>query len=722
MKTAKTGAALGLTALTIASTLSIGQAATAAPSTSSPASSSSPANRAAPGDAFGVVRGQTNVVPVLVDNRDAHRANAALRIPAPSGTTWADPGDGVLYSAEPGSDPTQAGSWSKVVDGIADSRCTLYNGGADLSCFVLSAPGVDLPRGSYAFVPRLSVPADQPALVTGSFGTSTDNRLSAETWIAPQDAFSMQSSYSAATDSFQLSGTTEQADNEIFVSGDDGLTWTRVGRASGNRFDLALDPALATGPILLAREGTSGSGTRVAERTTAVEDLEVVVEGNTRYLSGRAQGGAIVHLSTSRLSDDDVQIVTAPSNGVLDRIPLDGAAGNATSIVVWQGDDGVRTTVDLKTESAVAPVAGTVVFPANRDYEAIVHGTATPFATIIVRDAAGTEVSRRLATYTGTWAAPVPAPNAAGDHVVTVSQEVDGEPQGETSITISYGAAVQVTSPGDGATHTGGPVTLTGTGEPGGRITVRDGDTGRTLGLSLVREDGSWTNTTTTLDDRTRVLEVRQLAKGNNTITSTLTLNPDAGEITPIEVTNPKDVADGFAPNAPFTFEGTGHAGRTVTVINKYGTLLGTTTVGADGTWAWTRADMGTSTWYLGFAQDRGLDTQSVDTVTGFAPNQALAPEPGPTLDMVVTAPADPAAGYTPNSPFTFEGTGTAGTTLTIENAYGTPLASTTVDADGTWSWTRANMGTSTWKLVFVQDKGEASQASMRLPAFAPAR
>ncbi|KQS17729.1 hypothetical protein ASG05_10015 [Frigoribacterium sp. Leaf186] len=179
-------------------------------------------------------------------------------------------------------------------------------------------------------------------------------------------------------------------------------------------------------------------------------------------------------------------------------------------------------------------------------------------------------------------------------------------------------------------------------------------------------------------------------------------------------MTNPANVADGYTPNAPFTFEGKATPGKTINIENKNGVAIATITVKEDGTWSWTRVNMGTSTWNLNFIQDKGQATEAVAKVLGFKPNAAPAPV------VTVTNPANVADGYTANAPFTFEGKGTPGKTINIENKNDVAIATITVKADGTWSWTRSNMGTSTWNLNFIQDKGQTGEAVAKVEGFKP--
>ncbi|WP_177174832.1 hypothetical protein, partial [Frigoribacterium sp. MCBA15_019] len=354
-----------------------------------------------------------------------------------------------------------------------------------------------------------------------------------------------------------------------------------------------------------------------------------------------------------------------------------------------QWENGVQTgEYTLDAEIKVSPITATTAFGADRTDEAIVKGAAQPGATIVVRDSAGTEIGRTTASTNadGAWELEIPAPNAPGDYAVTAQQLIDGDDGGTATATIAYGAAVKIDTPVDGIAFDGGTLNMTGKGEIDASIEIREkGKDVPILAAGKVFQNGQWNLTTTKLDDGEHVLEVTQTGKGNNTTVSTVTLNPGAGEIAPVAVTNPAGPKAGYVPNTGFTFEGTGTKGKTIQVENKFGTPLGTTQVKDNNTWSWTRANMGTSTWTINFIQDKGETTQSTATVLNFKPSTDT---PAPAPLVAVTNPADPKTGYVPNTGFTFEGTGTKGKTIQVENKFGTPLGTTQVKNDNTWSWT----------------------------------
>jgi hypothetical protein len=440
----------------------------------------------------------------------------------------------------------------------------------------------------------------------------------------------------------------------------------------------------------------------------------VDVRARSAQISGTAAPGSWVILG----GVDEVQ---ANRDGAWS-FELEGLKLGSNPVTLEQYENGVKTdetTLDVVLE--VRPVSAAVSFPTDLEQDAVLSGAAQPGATVIVTDVDGTEIARTDARPgSGLWSTPIPAPNAGGDYDVRIHQQIDGEDTGEIIRTVSYGAAVQITAPVEGMAHDGGPVRMTGRGEPGAQVVVREQGGSTILGTKQVLQSGTWTLDTTNVDDRKHVLEVTQTGKGNNTTLDTVTLNPEAGEIAPVEVTNPDaaTIAQGYTPNTSFTFEGTAEKGKTLQIENKYGTKLDETRVTDRGTWSWTRANMGTSTWTINFIQDKGTPAETKATVANFTPRTTA------TAPVAVTNPdaATIAQGYTPNTSFTFEGTAEKGKTLQVENKYGTKLDEARVTDRGTWSWTRANMGTSTWTINFIQDEGTPAETQATVLNFQPRR
>jgi hypothetical protein len=136
--------------------------------------------------------------------------------------------------------------------------------------------------------------------------------------------------------------------------------------------------------------------------------------------------------------------------------------------------------------------------------------------------------------------------------------------------------------------------------------------------------------------------------------------------------------------------------------------------VSSDGFWTYTFSGL-----------PGGRSTITVDEYAGAVKSASTTVEVTlgvPTQALTVDSPADPAVGYAANAAFTFGGMANPKVqTVHIENFAGTSVADVPIDpSTGAWSWTRANMGTSIWKLRFYTMKGTALQESVVLGDFAP--
>lgn len=118
-----------------------------------------------------------------------------------------------------------------------------------------------------------------------------------------------------------------------------------------------------------------------------------------------------------------------------------------------------------------------------------------------------------------------------------------------------------------------------------------------------------------------------------------------------------------------------------------------------------------------------GSPAEPIDATVPSAPTDAVEPSrTTPTVTPITfTNPAKPEAGYVADTAFTFRGTAAPGAKITLQNVYGTTIATGIIAAaDGTWSWTRANMATSIWKITALADTGTATEQRTTLPDFAP--
>ena len=473
-----------------------------------------------------------------------------------------------------------------------------------------------------------------------------------------------------------------------------------------------------------------------------------VVSSITELADGGLVARVISHhagLVAMELDDDRVETVRGAHGRFTFAIDADDA-GKTVSFTGLAGETrGPVRDVQLAPVAASAPSPlgaprmHAVVQDSAGDLQLI--GTTSYFEdefdvpqVIVKKD--GVFVGASQATWNGAFVVGLDA-DLVGDEVEVLTVR-NGETSVPTPVTLAptdendapVVFPLDVASPAEGAVVPTTTQTVEGVGIPGSTIEISTSATGSapTAAQDLrttVVGDGTWrAELDEPLTEGAHTMTITEtpywesLAPMSSTRSFTVSEEGDGDEtpapVTPVAVTNPTDPSIGYARGQAFTFEGAGHAGSTITVENKFGTHLGTTTVTDRDTWSWTRANMGTSTWHLHFIQDAGQPGSTTATVLNFAPAAVT------TTPVAVSHPLDPAAGYDRGQVFTFEGTGQAGSTITVQNKFGTHLGTTPVTDQGSWAWTRANMGTSTWHLHFIQDAGQPRSTTATVLGFAP--
>jgi len=226
-------------------------------------------------------------------------------------------------------------------------------------------------------------------------------------------------------------------------------------------------------------------------------------------------------------------------------------------------------------------------------------------------------------------------------------------------------------SPGTGSTVTTATPKLTGTAKPGDTITIKD-SSGKTLGTTVADGNGNWSFTPSSpLPNGSTTLTATQSSDGN-TASRTFTV------AVPVTLASP--AAGSTITTATPTVTGTAHPGDTVTVKNGAGQTLGTATANSSGNWSLTLATPlpnGSNT-LTATQSSNGGTASSTFTVNAPTPPPASAPV---TITSPTTGSAYPNDGKSP-----FTGTGQPGATITVKDASGNPVCTTTVDGTGTWS------------------------------------
>ncbi|RIM10110.1 YSIRK-type signal peptide-containing protein [Staphylococcus chromogenes] len=333
--------------------------------------------------------------------------------------------------------------------------------------------------------------------------------------------------------------------------------------------------------------------------------------------------------------------------------------GDVITATVEDDNGNVSTPGNGTVTDTIAPDAPVVNNPQPND--GTVTGTGEPGGTVTVTFPNG-EVVTGTVDEDGTWTVDVPptVTLTEGDIITATVEDDNGNVSTPGNGTVTDTIAPEAPVVNDPQPNDG---TVTGTGEPGGTVTVTfpNGE----VVTGTVEEDGTWT---------VDVPPTVTLTEGD---VITATVEDDNGNVsTPGNGT----VTDTIAPEAPVvndpqpndgTVTGTGEPGGTVTVTFPNGEVV-TGTVEEDGTWTvdvpptvtLTEGDVITAT----VEDDNGnVSTPGNGTVT-----DTIAPEP-PVVDPI--KPGDTVV----------TGEGEPGGTVTVTFPNG-EVVTGTVDEDGTWT------------------------------------
>ncbi|WP_213133516.1 BapA/Bap/LapF family large adhesin [Citrobacter sp. FP75] len=583
----------------------------------------------------------------------------------------------------------------------------------------------------------------------------------------------------------KLEGTAE-AGSQVKIY-DNGILLTTVAADTNGNWNYTPTSALSEGAHIFtvtatdAANNTSGAASwkiivdtlaPTAPAITLVNDDVGTITGNvannggitndnTPTISGTGEPGSLVSLfdngillNTVLVNSSGTWSYTVPNSAPLtDRVhnftvSASDMAGNVTTSPIV-----VSITVD--TQAPAAPVIVSMTddvgsiqsdLPTNKSTDDTLpklNGTGVAGSTVTLYDGT-TPVGSMVVPAGGNWSIQLTQPLSEGPHTLTaVATDAAGNASTPGSFTLTIDttppvAPVIVAGEGligsstlplanGGSTKSTTPV-LSGTGEPGATITVADN--GTTIGSTTVQPDGSWTFTPTNAlpEGPHKFTATATDSAGNTGIPSagfTLTVDntPPAQPGTPIITDDVAPVTgvvtNGNTNDTTPTFSGTGTAGDVISVyLDGNATPLGTTKVGADGTWSFTPTT------------PINPDTYQV-TVTATDPAGNVSPASTPvTLNIDITPPATPTIiaanddvgaiqadipenGTTDDSTPTVRGTGESGSTITLYN--GATVIGTTTVVNGLWSITPTTPlpnGTYTLTAVATDAAGNPSNSS----------
>lgn len=309
---------------------------------------------------------------------------------------------------------------------------------------------------------------------------------------------------------------------------------------------------------------------------------------------------------------------------------------------------------------------------------AVIEGTGTAGTTVTLQDTKGAVLGSAPVSADGTYAITIDGRLPVGPLQVVVKTAKKTSAVRNLTVEVAPEPIV-LTAPASGSvvTDTKRPV-FSGTATPGADITVR-GSSGRVVAQTTADAEGAWS-----------VPAGFDLVNGSyyGTVSQSahseiarydfkVNVKPAIVETTPVTLTSPS-LDDILTPGKP-AFTGKGHPGASLVVKGAFGTLLGTGTVEADGTWSIDSAVTLVPGSYSGTA------TQTVNGKSSTAAFRFTITKPEVKVTPVeLTAPSMNAQ-LEAGKPV-FEGTGHPGATIIVKGKYGTTLGTGTVDRDGNWS------------------------------------
>jgi VCBS repeat-containing protein len=470
---------------------------------------------------------------------------------------------------------------------------------------------------------------------------------------------------------------------------------------------------------------------------------------NTPALSGTAEAGSLVII---RDGTSIIGSVTAGSNGAWSFTTPTLADGAHTFNVTARdaaGNVSPNATLTLTVDTvAPAPVTNLAINDdvgasqgplangaVTDDATPTLSGTAEANAIVTIYDGttvlgsvvAGTGGAWTFTTATlsnGVHPLSVTVKDAAGNTSsasATVSITVDTVAPTASTLVITNDIT-STTVPSGGSTNDNTP-TLSGVAEAGSRVSIYDGST--LLGTAIASGTGAWTFTTGVLSTGTHPLSVTVTDAAGNVSGSTsasviIDTTPPAA-VTNLVAANNNGSTAVTIPNNGVTNDntplltGSGEIGARISVYDGT-TLLGTTTVGSNGTWSFVSTALSngahtlnvTATDAAGNVSPNASTTLTIDTVA-----------PNPVTNLVITDDVGTIQGTLANGAVTddatptLSGTAEANAIVTIYDGT-TVIGSTTANGSGAWSFTTATLSNGTHPLsVTVTDAaGNTSSAS----------
>ncbi|HGM4298856.1 TPA: Ig-like domain-containing protein [Pseudomonas aeruginosa] len=445
-----------------------------------------------------------------------------------------------------------------------------------------------------------------------------------------------------------LSGTAEAGVTIVITDGNGNPIGQTSADANGN-WSFTPGSQLPDGTVVnvVARDAAGNSSPATSITVDGVAPSAPVVEpSNGSELSGTAEPGSSVTLTDG--NGNPIGQTTADANGNWSFTPSTPLPDGTVVNVVARDAAGNSSPPASVTVDAVAPATPTVD-PSNGT---TLSGTAEPGATVTLTDGNGNPIGQVTADGSGNWTFTPSTPLPNGTVVNATATDPSGNASSPASVTVDAVApATPVVNPSNGTT-------LSGTAEPGATVTLTDGN-GNPIGQVTADGSGNWSFTPTTpLPNGTVVNATATDASGNTSAGSSVTVDSVA-PATPV-----------INPSNGTTLSGTAEPGSSVTLTDGNGNPIGQVTADGSGNWS--------------FTPSTPLADGTVVNATATDPAGNTSGQGSTTVDGV--APTTPTVNLSNGS--SLSGTAEPGSTVTLTDGNGNPIAEVTADGSGNWTYT----------------------------------
>jgi len=567
-------------------------------------------------------------------------------------------------------DTTPPAAVSDIVVG-ADGLALSGRGEAGATVEVRNADGTVIGSGVVAangvFLIDLNPgaqPGAQLSLVQTDPSGNTSEALQFEVPVTPAPA--SPSDLIVAEDGSSISGAAP-AGSRVEVYGADGTLVGSVQVGQDGTFTVILNPAQANGELLevVAIDGSGASSlpaqVSAPDITPPVTPSELVISADGSVVTGRAEVGSTVRVLAAdgttvlgtavvgATGSFSITLDPAQLNGEVLQVTATDAAGNASTA-------GTVTAPDIDGGDNTPPEAATNLLVGLAGAQLSGRGEAG--ASVQVRDAQGNVLANGTVNPDGSFTLALEPAVKDGSTLQVVLTDAAGNSSAPASVvTPDLQAPAQPT----GLALVDG-VTLSGSGEPGASVQVRD-TAGTLLGSAQVNDDGTFSVTLTPAQANGEVLDIRLVDAAGNISSPLQYQAPD--------ITAPAQVSDIVVGADGLALSGRGEAGATVQVRDANGTLIGSGVVTANGT-------------FLLDLDPAALPGERLSLVqTDPSGNASLA------LDYdvpLVTIPLSPSDLVVAEDGTSVSGSAPVGSRVEVHDAEGALIGSVVVGAEGTFT------------------------------------